>query len=531
MAQPTEIFSPVKGMVRDFGIDSIPAGYFWDIMDALPNRKGGRIEQRGGWQYFPQTPSFVTYPGQILGGAHVRFMHGTKLIVDAAGPPAGGTLWDVNLTTGAATSIGQGHSSMIQNGVMLKDKVYFFHGASTDATGPEASGFVPRVVTWDGVATPVVSVVTTAPKARVGIVYKERLVVGGDPGDPARVYFSPTPLDGGPEAVWDAVSNIGTSQAVTGLASLANQILVFHPAMIERLRGTKPSSGVAPTAVEGDFVLDTLTDQVGCTMPHTIVPWRENIIFADEHGVFLTDGATVRNLIELGGMGDFWRIAYGSRNPGASVCCGIFLDYLLVTVNGPALSFTLVCDLNERTWIRFTNFRANCYIPSTSETEESYVGHRSVNRLMKTSPMFQDPLPIPDPAPDYIDGDGQDVLMQITTGFKRLTKEEGMQRIRNLYVSYENHSEVRGRQENAVKIEYRLSPPRAEDLTVGGDVGGWFDAGSLPDVSEYSRKKIPVGKRGYGIMVRMRTLRSTRTTRFFSVGAEHTSQDRAKVTA
>lgn len=521
MAQPVEIFGAVKGMTRDFGVDSLPNGYLWDLVDALPNRKGARVEQRGNWSFFPQTP-VVSYGGVIYGGSHVRFSKGTKLYLDA-----NSRIWECVLASGAQIDLAAGHPTMIQNGVLLRDRLYFFDGAGAAK---------PIAVTFDGTNS-AVSPLTAAscPQAKVGIAYKERLVVGGVPTNPGVVYFSPLETEGtapnvGPLGTWDAASFIGTTQEVTGLAGMSSQILVFHPGMIEKIRGSEIDTTAGG---DGDMYVETLTDQIGCTMPQTIVPWRENIIFADEHGVFLTDGATVKNLVELGGMGDFWRAIFSSRTAGTQVCCGTFLDYLLVTVTVPTSveptgAFTLVCDLNERTWMRFTNVPVTCYIPSTGETEESYCGHAVAYRLLKASTMFQDALPIPVPAPDYVDGDGRPVLMSMTTGFKRLAKEEGMQRLRGLFVSYHNASDQRAAEPNAIKIEYTTSPPRVEGYTV--DAGSWVQAGFLPDGNLYQRKKLPIGKRGYGVMVRLSAARATRTTRFFSIGVERTSQDRAKVT-
>jgi hypothetical protein len=320
---------------------------------------------------------------------------------------------------------------------------------------------------------------------------------------------------------------------VTGLAAMAGQILVFHPAAIERIRGSVPPG----TGIDPDMQADTLTEQVGCIHPHTIVPWRENIIFADERGVFLTDGSTVRNLTELGGMGDFWRVVYGNRIPTpGSVSSGIFLDYLVVTVNclvPPSMefNFTLVCDLNTRSWFRFKNFPSTCYISSESAMEQNWVGHLGTNRLSRVSTMFQDAVAQPTPLPDYIDGNGLAVLPSFTTGFNRLAREEGMQRIQTIFSSYHHESFQRAPQPDGVMVEYRTDPPTPEDIDLAtGSVTGWTEAGRMPDVQSYSRKKLPVGKRGYGLMVRYTALTPSRINRFFSVGVQQTSQDRAKVT-
>jgi hypothetical protein len=514
MAQPLEIFKNVKGMTRDFAVDSLPGGYLWDLIDAIPNRKGARVEQRGAWEYFT-----AAFAGTIQGGYHAAFPKGQKLLV-----VANSRVWDVDLVTGVPVDIGPGPATMLQNGVKLNDIVYFFDGAGLT---------VPTAVTWTGAAPVAAPIHAAAPKAKVGIAYKGRLVVSGDPANPANVYFSPTEIAGGPASVWDTEAWIGTNNAVTGMAPMPSQIMVFHAAAIERIRGTIPPG----TNIEVDDMFpEPMTEQVGCVLPHTIVPWRENFIFADERGVFLTDGSTVRNLAELGGIGDLWRVIYGNRNAVNSVSAGTFLDYLIITVNStvpPALAvnFTLVCDLNTRSWFRFTNYPATCYIPSESAMEQTWAGHLGTNRIVRTSRMFQDQVPPPDPLPDYVDGNGVPVLASLTTGFERLGRDEGMQRIHALFLSYHHQSFIRPQDEGALTVEYRTDPPTPEDIDFAtGSVTGWTTAGSLPDVIEYSRKKLPVGKRGFGVMVRLTDTKSSRITRVYSIGVQHTSQDRAKVT-
>jgi hypothetical protein len=514
MAQPLEIFGDIRGMTRDFPVDSLPPGYVWNLVDAIPNRKGSRVDMRGGWTYHS-----APLDGVIQGGYYAAFVKGQKLLV-----VAGSGVRDVNISTGTASIVGPAPATMLQNGVKLHDKVYFFDGAGL---------IVPKEVSYDGALVTVATLPVSAPKAKVGCGYRGRLVVGGDPLQPQRVSFSPVIDVGGPTSTWDtAEAWIDTANEVTGLAPMAGQILVFHPAAIERIRGTVPPG----VDVDDDMYTETLTDQVGCVQPQTIVPWRENIIFADERGVFLTDGSTLRNLTELGGMGDFWREAYGYRIPNQpSVSCGTFLDYLLVnllcTISGQTVSFTLVCDLGTRAWFRFRNFPATCFIPSESATEESYCGHYISQRLMKTSPMFQDPLPLTIPPPDYVDGDGSPVYLRMATGFKRLSKEEGMKRIRNLLVSYHHASEVRSPLGAGLRVEYMVDPPHPEDNDpISGDPTGWIEAGQLPDADEYTRKKLPVGKRGYGVMVRVQGISTARTSRYFSIGVETTDQDRGKVT-
>ena len=74
VAQPVEIFKNIKGMTRDFAVDALPAGYLWDLVDAIPNRKGARIEQRGAWEYFSST----ALRGHDLGRLPRRLQQGRR---------------------------------------------------------------------------------------------------------------------------------------------------------------------------------------------------------------------------------------------------------------------------------------------------------------------------------------------------------------------------------------------------------------------------------------------------------------------
>jgi hypothetical protein len=106
-----------------------------------------------------------------------------------------------------------------------------------------------------------------------------------------------------------------------------------------------------------------------------------------------------------------------------------------------------------------------------------------------------------------------------------------MQRLHYIFPSYHHESFTRGITADGVKVEYRTDPPTPDDIDYAtGLVTGWTEAGRLPDTTEYTRKKMPVGKRGYGIMVRVSAITPSRIHRFYALGVQQTSQDRAKVT-
>jgi len=288
----------IRGFARDFAIDQLPPGYVWNLVDYIPNRHQSGCTIRGAWTLL----SSNSLGGPIWGGYHAPYAKGAKLLVCGSA----GNLWDQSgwqnpdvTTQSPATAVGSMFTSGKQNGVMLRDRVYF-----ADATGIQA----PKYVTYNGTSLAISQLAgANVPKATVLAVYKDRLLAGGDPANPSALYFSP--LEGsiahpqGPLGDWDVKSMITTSRAITGIMPMAAAVLIFHDGMIEKIRGAKPPE----TNTDTDMALDTFTAQLGCIDTASIVPWEENVIFANMKGVHLTDGSTIRSLTDQGGIGDAWR--------------------------------------------------------------------------------------------------------------------------------------------------------------------------------------------------------------------------------
>jgi hypothetical protein len=520
------LLSDVRGFARDHDISNMPRGFVWDLADYIPDRRGAKLEVRGPWAYF-STPAFA---GPVWGGKHAAFRAGTKLLVGA-----GGSLYDVNIADGTWTNPGAVPLGL-HNGVLLRDRVYF-----ADASGAT----VPKVVTNPSGTAVVGSIHAAAPKATLLCVYKERLVAAGCPAaagppvvDPSNVYFSPLETQGtapnvGPLGTWDAKSVIGTTRAVTSIQPMAAQILVFHDGSIERIKGSKPPA----QGVDSDMYVDTFSSQVGCSDPASIVPWQENVCFANPLGVFLTDGATIRSLTDQGGVSEFWRQAYSIKKAGTQVHATIFRDLLFVTIltawGTPTADelrpITLICDLNERTWIRFRNTNATCYIDSEIGTEEVWWGVDSsvpslgADRISKLSPMMFGPTEY-DPeagipaAPDAIDGNGLPTLGRIRTGWIKLGPE-GVKRMRHIYISHLTQSNPATKQD-VYRIGFRLSPfPHLDSMSLG----------TLPSDPRYKRNRLRIDRRSYGIQIDVAQVLPVYVSRLYDISVDQWPQDRVKL--
>jgi hypothetical protein len=526
VSEPTSILSDVRGFARDHDISNMPRGFVWDLADYIPDRRGAKLEVRGPWSYF-STPAFA---GTVWGGKHAAFRFGTKLLIGA-----GGNLYDVNIANGTWTNAGAVPTGLV-NGVLLRDRVYF-----ADASGAA----VPKVITNPAGTAVIGPIHNAAPKGTVLCTYKERLVLAGAPAaagppvvDPANVYFSPLETQGtapnvGPLNAWDVKSVIGTTRAVLGLMPMAAQILVFHDNSIERIRGSKPPA----TSVDSDMYVDTFSSQVGCSDPASIVPWQENVCFANPLGVFLTDGATIRSLTDQGGISDLWRQAYTLKRAGTQVKATVFRDLLFVTLltnwgtstPDEQRPLTLVCDLTDRTWIRFRNVNATAFIDSEIGPEEVWWGVDSsvpslgANQLSKLSPLLFGPteydpeLGIPT-APDAIDGNGLPTLGRIRTGWIKLGPE-GLKRMRHIYVSHLTQSNPSTKQD-VYRIGYRLSPfPHLDSMSLG----------TLPSNPRYKRNRLRIDRRAYGIQIDVTQVLPVYVSRLYDIAVDQWAQDRTKL--
>ena len=391
------------------------------------------------------------------------------------------------------------------------------------------------MVTWDGSSSPAVAALagTNCPKPTLIGAYKDRLIASGDPANPANVYFSPLEVDSGPLGNWDVKSFIGTTRSVTAIYPMTSQIIVFHDGSIEKIRGGVPPASLVDT----DMYVDVFSEQIGTSDPASVVPWQENVCFANPHGVYLTDGATLRSLTDQGGIGDLWRNLYAQRATGTQVHATVFLDNLMVTVltnwnaatSDEARPVTLVCDLAGRTWYRFKNIHATCWIDSEVGTEEAWWGVDAsvptlgANRLAKLSPLFFGPLEFdpnfpPSSAPDSVDGNGLPVLPHLRTGWMRLGAE-GVKRLRHVYVSHVTQS-LPSNKTGVLQVGYRIGPfPHLDPVALG----------TLPANPRYKRNRLRVDARGYGIQVDVQQVLPAYVSRLYDVAVDAWPQDRGKL--
>jgi|SRR5215467_900682 len=526
---PFSVLGDVRGFSRDFPMDSMPPGFLWDICDFILNRHGRRLAYRSG--YVSLGTAFSTPP---TGGLHAAFSAGPKLIVES-----GGTLYDV-ASDGSRSAIPGGTPGfgLLQNGTLLTNRAYFCNKT------PGAS--VPWYATWNGSAWTSGPIHSSAPKGSVAITYKNHLVVSGA-GDQT-VYFSPTEASGtapnlGPLSPWDMPNpptslgaTIGVSNTVRGMAAMSSQILVFHDGSIERIRGTLPPGTLVTNS---DMFVDVLSEHIGCPNPASICHWLENVVWADPNGVQMTDGASVRCLTDQGGLHSFWFDLYKNMRPGAQVHADVFQDQLVVFVpttiqvsdtereDYPTI---LVCDLNNRTWSRFSNVYPSCLIPTVVGTSDiawfgdGYTGgNSSVTpgplKLSYISPLFN-PQSSKDPNQtisllQQYDGDGDAVLPHLETGWTRLGGDVPKQFV-NLYCSH------------IIQVDHTvaLTTPVLQMAFIVEPLTAYMDGDptmSIVPGNAYTRDRFDLNDSGYGAKVVLDAIAAVGVGEIFDIQVDITT--------
>lgn len=453
MAELIPLLREIDGAYVDRARDRLPTGSVWAMVDWIPEVLQAGARMRGRWTY--QSTALAAVPdGQL----YAPYRTGSRLLV-----AAGTSLYNIPLASVGGTSIGTIPQTR-QNPVFHRNRVIV----------PAADGATAaRYVTFDGVNFTLTNAPASAITGKYGCVWKDRLVLGGTALEPQQVAFS---KPGDPTVAWDSLSVVNTSYDLTGLAAQRTQVLCFHSSSVERLRGTTPPDSTLSDPT-GDLILDVLFDRAGCYDARSIASWNDNILFCDARGIFLTDGAVVRNVTEQAGMMNDWRANFtrGGNTP-LTIAGVVHQDYYICTMRHAGFNpVTFVAQIPTRRIFRLSNIDTTCYGFSIGTTEELYGVDAKTSSVTYLTPMFQ-----PDATILQIDEDGTPVLPTISTQYSTITKDSGLKRVLEMYVAYEAHRDT----DDEVWNAYYANAPTAADQLLG----------QFRTQNKYGRSKIAVSR-------------------------------------
>lgn len=474
------------GMKRDMSRDQLPKNALWDVENFLPDLGGTSLRKRGGWSYegvaLDSLDGAATVPKRV-------FFAGFPNLSDPRGTLSGQVLaWDNN-----------GKLFDLTNGVDRGDTTVPLHTPIL---------FRELVIWGDGAAAPkkyvtagTISSLGGSPptNARICCVWKERVLFSGSlstVAEASKLYFS---APGNAES-WDTTNaQVGTNAPIQGLAALPNALLVFHGGSVEKILGDTPPSS---TNV-GNLVRQSLFDSVGLYSPTSYAVQDESVYWADENGVYKTDGVSLVDLTDKGGIKTYWRSQVASAD---EIAVGVWRSYVWVslTISDLELVF-LLCDYEKKSWWRFTNIVALNFAVRYGATDELYFSNRdpTSKRVGKLSSVFSPGSGVKN------DADTVPVLPLMTTGYFR-TQGQGQKRFRHAYIGYDLR--------DAASDNPTLSPGYA--TTPESESYSSTSPSTLSETTAYVRRRVRLAKPSSGASIRIAQDAASSDTRIYAIEAD-----------
>jgi hypothetical protein len=392
------------GERSDLPPTQLPEGALYRLTDYLPQQFGAPLRKRGGWVFQHTGTGTGNYaiaavyaPQMSSGSARLIFQ------TDA------GNAYDV---IGGSLSAIAGLTTRPSYRPIFYQGVVFFPVESTNL------GY------YDGAT---VSSIVSAPNGGYGTIWRDFVVVGH--GADGKIYFSPP---GSPWAGWDTANS--WVQMPTGklysLATVRNTLLGFDQDVTYRWRGSTPPSLYSV----GDMVSDVAWD-MGCTDDRSVTSWGEQLIFCNPQGIWLTDGVSLENIAEGGGILRQWISQLSGYNPATWVIAtGVLSGHLFVSiVQNPGASAVIkggwACNLSRRSWYRISNLPAAFFARRHDTSERLYFANAKTGRVGEISSFFSPAAGV------KADGDGTAILPSIETGFYQ--DRPGMKRWLRLFANYQ----------------------------------------------------------------------------------------------
>jgi hypothetical protein len=354
-----------RGIVRDASRTALPESAVYDSADYLLHRPG-IAEKRGGTAYAGPAMTGGAYAAAV---AVAPFASGTKLI----GISESGHAHMYEIAAGATTdraTLGTGFPP-VDNPKFRLDTLVI--PASNGTTAPQKAYISAGTLAATALGG-------SPPAGKFCEIYRTRVVLGGTSANPNRSFFSPTPNI---EGTWDTTNSfIDHDQAISGYAALHNALLIFTEGTTERIVGSTPPPGSDMDRAR--------VGSVGCTDARSIIVRENNAIFANQDGVWLTNGAGFASLTTEGGIESYWQSLLSSYDKASwSIAASTFRSFYVVTIlNGATLVATLMCNVPRRAWWRVTNIKALMYAQAVGVQSELYYADRATNRVTKVSGIF-----------------------------------------------------------------------------------------------------------------------------------------------
>lgn len=410
MSQATRLFDGWRGMAPDLPRDDMAKSQVWLMRDWLPRARGSQLEARKDWRYSTHGP----LNGPILaqkyistyGAPHHLVATPTRLY-DLDSPEAPDNSWST-----ATTGLGNPMAAL-------------FNLVAVPRTDNQVPIFLHYAT---GAANPTVQTPGTGvPAGKHVEAWNDYFAIANTVADPGRVNFYGLLGASGVTGVnFDVKGWIDTISDVTGLARARTALLAFHADGVERIRGSIPPSGTGL----GDLWREPLMGLGGCTAPHTITYWNDNVMFCDGRGAYITDGIQIKDLTNQA-VSRLWQATYTATT---RLSAGIYGNYWVVSfltdTGAPVVLW--VYDLLERWWLMFTNIPVSCFVTTFDQREHLYGGTWD-GKVIDLGRMWEES----DATANMVDENGVAVLPQLETAWYAMSKKDAAKRINQGLLSFD----------------------------------------------------------------------------------------------
>lgn len=483
-----------QGFMSDVPRDQLPRGAVYRMRDYVPQLEAP-ARKRGGTTASSADLNALSAATSLSGVAWAPFPDDPHLIaVSDAGKVYSVKQFD---SSGGAFVGATGLAALTHAPFWHTDRMILLQSLAAAAATPQK--YIGGAVSPLG---------GTPPQARVGWSYGDYLALANAYVSAtlyaSRIYYSGV----GNSESWNTGSGfwaVPVAEIVGGLL-LRNVQLVWSYDETWMVTGDTPPPG-------GNFENRLLFKGNGCMDGRTIATYREYAIWANNTGVWKTDGATLTDLTYRGGISNYWRSLVSSFNfeQGWSAAAGVYRGFYVITVANAAgqVVTTLLCDLDREVWFEFQNIDAAMFASRSSGpgtalaagSEELFMAHRAAPRVDKLSSCWSPA------ASNASDADGQVVLPEIETGFYKLGSS-GLKRIRRGYLSYDIRTAGASPYLQVSKI---VSP---DDTTY--DV----TTPNLPATTMMKREAFNVREKAYGIALKIAQVGASADTRLYDIELE-----------
>ena len=384
------------GMVSDIPpnlLDPVKKGQSPYMLNMLPNWFNAPLTARSAWEYgYIQHTDLTTVSAsttKVTGTNYAPFIDGNQIvIVDQSGRiigiNSGGSATLLDGTGLATPQCSQGIFHLDRFMLPANDGAHFPWYVSSNGSGtasataysdpfPKCRGFA----SWGGYL----------------IAYNGGDFANSYTQNRRRIWFS----DLGAFTYTAANNSFYDARAleeVMAVVPSGNGLIYFGRRRCQMLTGTTPPSG---TDV-GDLVLVDLYPY-GLADYNAWKLWNGYVIFANEKGVYKTDGTSLVDITAATGLRQSWLGDMQYYSTGYTCALGVFQDYVFVTVCNASQveQFTYVFDMAHEIGFKFSNFGTLMYAEinsgAHSETDASEMdllfGLATAPQFGRVQPVFQ----------------------------------------------------------------------------------------------------------------------------------------------